>query len=105
MPSFYEAGPNGLWVFLLVTVTLGGAAAWATGKAIASTWKPVWQFAGYTLLLAAAVRFFHYSLFGEPLLAPVNYVVDAAVLLAIAFGGHRATRARQMAEQYGWLDK
>lgn len=102
MPTFYEAGPNGLWVFLLVTVVLGGAAAWATGKAIASTWKPLWQLAAYTLILAAAVRFFHYALFAEPLLAPVNYLVDLAVLAALAFGGHRLTRARQMKRQYGW---
>lgn len=103
MPAFYEGGPNGLWVFLLVTVILGGAAAWATGRAIASTWKPLWQLAFYLLLLAAAVRFIHYALFAEPLLALANYAVDAVTLIAVGFAGHRATRLRQMARQYGWL--
>ena len=31
----YEAGSDGLWVFLLFTVMLGGWAAWMTGRAIA----------------------------------------------------------------------
>ncbi len=103
MPEFYQSGPNGLWVFLLLTIVIGGGAAWVTGKAIAETWKPVLQLVGYILLLAAAVRFFHYALFEEPLLAPVNYIVDAAVLLASALAAFRITRTRQMARQYGWL--
>ena len=41
--SFYDTGDNGLWIFLLVTVLMGGSAARATGSAIASTWRPPWQ--------------------------------------------------------------
>lgn len=103
MPDIYASGPNGLWVFLLVTVLLGGGAAWATGNALAQTWRPVWQLVAYTLLLAGAVRFFHHALFAEPLLAPANYVIDWAVLIALALAGYRVTRARQMRRQYGWL--
>jgi hypothetical protein len=35
------------WLFLLVTVIMGGAAAWQTGRAVASVWKPRWQLVFY----------------------------------------------------------
>ncbi|MCB1521312.1 MAG: hypothetical protein KDJ37_12155 [Hyphomicrobiaceae bacterium] len=89
-------------VFLVLTVLLGGAAAWSTGRAIAETWKPYWQLVWYVLLLAAAVRFIHFGLFEEPLLAPGNYLVSLSVLAVCAAVGHRVTRMRQLAYQYGW---
>lgn len=95
-------GQHGVWVFLLVTVTLGGAAAFATGRAIAATWRPLWHIAAYVLLLAAVARFLQFALFGQPLLSLPNFLIDAALLLAIALLGHRATRARQMGAQYPW---
>ena len=68
-------------VFLVLTVLLGGAAAWSTGRAIAETWKPYWQLVWYVLLLAAAVRFIHFGLFEEPL---ANYSDKEAGELADA---------------------
>lgn len=104
MPAWlYDAGPNGDWVFLLVTVVMGGLAAYATGSAIASTWRPRWQVVVYGLLIAAAARFIHFALFHEPFIAPRSYVVDLVVLIAAAFAGFRITRQRQMREQYDWL--
>jgi hypothetical protein len=67
--SFYDTGDNGLWIFLLVTVLMGGSAARATGSAIASTWREPWQVLLAALLLTFMVRFFHYALFYEPLLS------------------------------------
>jgi hypothetical protein len=52
-----------LGIFLLVTVAMGGGAAWLAGRAIAATWRPWWHIAFYMLLLALAVRFLHYALF------------------------------------------
>jgi uncharacterized protein DUF6867 len=102
--TIYEtSGPNGFWVFLLVTVAIGGSAAWVTGKAIAQTWRPAWHLVVYIGLLALAVRFFHYALFWEPIVSPSNFVVDYLVLAAIAYLGHRVRRARQMSTQYLWL--
>ena len=40
----YEEGSFG--VFLLVTVILGGGAAFLAGRAIAETWRPWWQVVG-----------------------------------------------------------
>jgi len=99
----YEEGSFG--VFLLVTVILGGGAAALAGRAIASTWRPWWQVAGYMLILAAAVRFIHYSLFGGTLLSLQYYLVDGAVCMAFGFLGFRTARVAQMVRHYGWLNE
>jgi hypothetical protein len=92
-----------VWLFLLVTVILGGGAAWMTGRAIALTWRPAWQVGLYMLLLGAVVRFLHYALFHGTLLSPRYYLVDTVILVAIGFLAYRHTRARQMTTQYRWL--
>ncbi len=91
------------WLFLLVTVVMGGGAAWQTGKAIASTWKPLWQLGFYMLLLGIAVRFTHFALFEGTFLSAYYYVIDTVIVAAIAFLGWRTARSRQMARQYEWL--
>ena len=91
------------WLFILVTVIMGGAAAWQTGRAIASTWKPRWQLAFYMLLLGAAVRFTHFALFEGTLLSLKYYLVDLVIVTIIAFIGWRMARAAQMTRQYEWL--
>lgn len=91
------------WLFILVTVIMGGAAAWQTGRAVASTWKPRWQLGFYMLLLGAAVRFTHFALFEGTLLSLKYYLVDLIVVTIIAFAGWRFARAAQMTRQYEWL--
>jgi hypothetical protein len=95
-------GGKSFWVYMLVTVTLGGAAARVSGSAIASTWRPPWQLLGVAFLLACAVRFFHYALFNEPFLSLRLYLLDYAVLLMFAASGYQLTRARRMVAQYPW---
>lgn len=90
-------------VFLLVTLLLGGAGAWMSGRAIARTWRPWWTVALYMLVLGLAVRFVHFALFEGTLLSPWYYTVDTAILIAVGLFGFRATRRRQMARQYGFL--
>ena len=92
-----------IWLFLLVTVCMGGWAAWMTGRAVALTWRPVWQCVAATLVLGAAVRFIHFALFEGSLRSLHYYLVDAAVVTAIGLLGYRVTRARQMTTQYRWL--
>jgi hypothetical protein len=98
---FYEE--DSFWIFVLVTIVLGGGAAFLTGRAIAATWRSWWQVAAYMLVLGGAVRFFHMALFGGTLLSLHYYLVDTAFCLLFGFLGYWATRAGQMAEQYGWL--
>lgn len=95
---------DSLGIFLLVTVVLGGGAAFLAGRAIAATWRSPWQAALYALLVAAAARFIHFALFGGTLLAAHYYAVDALVCLVFAALGFRSTRARQMARQYPWIN-
>ena len=92
-----------VWLFLLVTCVMGGWAAWMTGRAVALTWRPVWQCVAATLVLAGAVRFIHFALFEGTLRSLHYYLVDAAVVTAIGLLGYRVTRARQMTTQYRWL--
>ena len=102
LPSLlYEEGSFG--VFLLVTVILGGGASALAARAIAATWRPWWQVVAYSLILAMAVRFFHYALFDGTLLSPHYYLVDYAVCLTLGGLGFRAARAAQMVSQYRWL--
>jgi NO-binding membrane sensor protein with MHYT domain len=99
----YEEDYIGL--FVLVTVIMGGGAAWLAGRAIASTWRPWWHVAFYMLILGLAVRFIHFALFEGTLLSPQFYAVDAVVCLIFGFLGYRATRAAQMTTQYGWINE
>jgi hypothetical protein len=98
---FFE--PGNLGAFVLVTLALGGGAAWLTGRAIALTWRPWWQIVFYSLILAAAERFFHFALFDGMLLSAQYYVVDSLITVAFGLIGLRVTRNRQMARQYGAL--
>ncbi len=98
----FEEGSFG--VFVLVTLALGGSAAWLTGRAAARTWRPVWHVVFYCLLLGLAVRFIHYSLFDGTLLSLHYYAVDAAVCVLFGLGGFRVARAAQMIKQYGWIN-
>jgi hypothetical protein len=100
--------------FFILTVVLGGSAAFVTGRASARGWKPLTHALLYTLLLGAAVRFLHWGLFLEAtleswrgvqgtLLSPYYYGVDTVTLMALATLGYRIERARQMCMQYGWI--
>jgi hypothetical protein len=92
-----------LMQIVFVTGLLGGAAAWLAGRALARTWRPVWQTVIYTLLLGAAVRFVHFAIFEATLLSPLSYLVDTLYLVAVGALSWRMTRAGQMAKQYHWL--
>ena len=89
--------------FLLITVFLGGGAAWLSGRAIAQTWRPWWSVIAYMLILGFAVRFIHFALFSGTLVSLHFYAVDTAFAILFAALGFRLTRRNQMARQYGFL--
>ena len=91
-----------IWLFLLVTVAMGGWAAWRTGVAVAKTWKPVSMLIPYMLLLGGAVRFIRFAMFHGTLLSLRYYLVDTVIILVAAYLGWRQERASQMARQYGF---
>jgi hypothetical protein len=96
-------GNNVLLTFPLVTIGMGGAAAYLSGRAIAQTWRPFWHVPLYMLGLAVVVRFCHFALFEEPFLSLPSYLVDFACAFTAAALGFRTVRAQQMRTQYGWL--
>jgi hypothetical protein len=103
MDQIYDLGGNGVWVFVLVTCLLGGAASYLSGRAIAQTWRAYWHIPLYMLGIAAAVRFIHHALFGGPLLSAPSLAVDYLAMVVAASIGYRIVRAGQMGSQYGWL--
>jgi hypothetical protein len=94
--------PYGLFTFIVITLIMGGAGAWATGRAIASTWRPFLMVALYMIGLAAAIRFLHYALYGESLLSIHFFLVSYVWTLVVGLLGYRYMRAAQMATQYSW---
>ncbi|HEY8579819.1 MAG TPA: hypothetical protein VIL72_08045, partial [Beijerinckiaceae bacterium] len=125
--ALWVDGPAAPWSFLFVVVVLGGLGAVATGRAVATGWRPFRYVALAMAPLAAAVGFLQYVLFGEaaiPLFAlgaalaglpeqPAAalataatelrfYGVIYAVLLAIAGLAYRAARVRVMTRQYAF---
>jgi NO-binding membrane sensor protein with MHYT domain len=90
------------WLFALITVAMGGWAAWRTGMALAKTWKPAWMLIPSALLLGMAVRFIHFAMFDGTLFSLRYYLVDTAVLVLACWLGWRHERAGSMARQYAF---
>ena len=92
------------WLFLLVTVIMGGWAAWMTGRAIAITWRPFWNLrrlspdpgGGRPVHPFRAVR-------GTLMSIQLLSRSTPSSLLIIGTLGFRYYRARQMTTQYRWL--
>jgi len=97
---FIEDSP---WVFLFMTVIIGGGAAFQAGRAMAAKWRAPWMAVFYMVLLGFALRFFHFALFNGDLLSLHYLITDTLVLVLAAMLGFRTTRVRQMTSQYPWL--
>ena len=104
IPEFLS-DERSLLVFLLISVAMGGGAAWLAGRAMAATWRPWWHIAFYMLLLAFAVRFIHYALFDSTFLSLHYYLVDYGVCLAFGLLGFRVMRVHQMVTRYKWINE
>lgn len=90
-------------VFFFLTLIIGGGAASMTGRAIALTWRPLYQLIWFMFLLSCSVRFLHFGLFGETLVSLQFLLVTFAYLSIIGLIGWRLTRTNQMVRQYPWL--
>ncbi len=103
MSWFDQLVGTSLPVFIGVTVVLTGGAALLMGKALSANWRPLWQLFVYAILLGCVDRFVGFALFDGELLSVVGYLLDTAVLTAIALAAYRATQAHMMTTQYPWL--
>jgi hypothetical protein len=104
IPEFVS-DEQSLGVFLLVSVLLGGGAAWLAGRAIAATWRPWWHVAAYMMILSFGVRFLHFALFDGKFLTLHYYLVDYAVCLGLGLLGFRLMRVTQMVGRYSWINE
>ena len=88
MSLFVEDNP---WIFLIMTVVIGGGAAFLAGRALATKWRPVTTAVLYMIPLGLALRFFHYALFDGDLLSLHYFITDTLVLIAGTSLGYRLT--------------
>ncbi len=89
------------WIFGLLIVMW--FAAYMTGQGLANLWRPAWQILLYGLMLGLVDRFLVFGLFEGPLLSLAGYLIDTAILLAVAGVGYRLTQVHRMVGQYPWL--
>ncbi len=119
--------PAAPWSFILVTLILGGLAAFTTGRALAQTWRTFPLIFLTAALQACAVGFLHYALFGEAAISLTriaaafaqnppasasmfvglasalrHYAVIFISLSAFATCGFYWARARSMSLKYGF---
>jgi branched-chain amino acid transport system ATP-binding protein len=114
----------GIVIGLGLVLCLGCVGAFATGRALAHTWRPVWRLIPYALLLAAASAFLCWALFGVPVIPASRLIARAlagdwgealvslsglgmsfVLLLATGAAGFTLTRGRQMRSQYPFPGK
>jgi hypothetical protein len=91
-----------LGVFIGLTVIIIGGAAIMTGRALADGWKSPLQAVFACFGLALADRFLVYALFGGELLSVSGFVIDFAVITAMALIAHRLTAVHKAVAQYPW---
>ena len=89
-----------LFIFFILTVILGGGAAFMAGRALALGWRPAWLLFVYMLIFTCGVRFLHFALFEAELTSPLYYFSHGLIIQGLAFLGYRLTMARQMVEKY-----
>ena len=94
---------NSIGVFVLLTVVLGGGAAFMAGRSLAKEWRPVAQLLLFMIPLSAGVRFLHFALYQETLFSAKYFISNTLILVAAALLGYRLKRVNQMITQYPWL--
>jgi hypothetical protein len=101
MSSFLTEGSIG--VFFLLTVILGGGAAYLAGRSLAKDWRPISSLMVFMIPLGAGVRFLHFALFQHALFSLTHFITTTLILMGFAILGYRLKRVSQMVTQYPWL--
>jgi hypothetical protein len=99
--SLFTEGSFG--VFLLLTVILGGGAAFLAGRSLAKDWRSLTSLLVFMVPLGLGVRFLHFALFQHPLFSLSHFISTTLILMAFAVLGYRLKRVNQMITQYPWL--
>jgi hypothetical protein len=101
MMSLFTEGNLG--IFLLLTVVLGGGAAFLAGRSLAKDWRSLTSLILFMIPLGAGVRFLHFALFQHPLFSLSHFISTTLILMVFALFGYRLKRVSQMITQYPWL--
>ena len=94
---------HGFWQFVILTVIMGGGAAFMAGRSLAGGWRGIGRLLVYMIPFTAGVRFLHYALFGGQLTSLSHFIVHGAIVSGFALLGYRMRRTQQMTSQYPWL--
>jgi hypothetical protein len=101
--NFWFLIEHNTWVFLFLTLIMGGGAAFMGGRSLAIGWKPIWMLLVYMMIFGAGLRFIHFALYEDSLSSLLYYVTQTLIIIGFALLGYRMTRTSQMTEQYPWL--
>lgn len=91
---------DNVWIFLILTVIVGGGAAFMAGRNLAIGWKSPWALFVYMLIFTCGVRFLHFALFKNDLFSLQYYISHGLIVQGAALLGFRTTMARQMVAKY-----
>jgi hypothetical protein len=94
---------DNLWIFVFLTLILGGGAAFMAGRGMAIQWRPLWMPLLAMIPLTLGLRFLHFALFGAELTSLHYLLTDFIILVVAAILGYRTTMAKKMVRQYPWL--
>ncbi len=94
---------NGFWQFVVLTIIMGGGAAFMAGRSIAGGWKGIPRVIIAMIPFTAGLRFLHYALFEGQLTSLTHFLVHGAIVTGFALLGYRVRRTQQMTSQYPWL--
>jgi hypothetical protein len=94
---------NGVLQFLVLTVIMGGGAAFMAGRSLAGGWRGIGLLLAYMIPFTAAIRFLHFALFQGHLISLSHFLVHGAIVAGFAVLGYRMHRTHQMVSQYPWL--
>ena len=77
MSFFVEQNP---FIFVILTVILGGGAAFMAGRNLAASWKSPWLLFIYMLIFTCGVRFLHFALFQDELTSLQYYISHGLII-------------------------
>jgi hypothetical protein len=94
---------NGVLQFLILTIVMGGGAAFMAGRSLANGWRGIGRLLVYMIPFTAGIRFLHFALFQGHLASLSHFIIHGIIVSAFAVLGYRMRRTQQMTTQYPWL--
>jgi hypothetical protein len=94
---------NGFLQFLILTVIMGGGAAFMAGRSLANGWRSIGRLLLFMVPFTVGVRFLHFALFQGQLTSLSHFIIHGIIVSAFALLGYRLRRTQQMTTQYPWL--